>query len=88
MVPPPQSSFPHSQPVQPIPFIRKLAQASYPHSSEGRQKKQELQSLRFQNEKPQSQKANQNNLKSMGENATKYNGSYDTTGKQALLYQH
>ena len=30
--------------------MKKLAQASYPHSSEGRQKKQELESLSLQNE--------------------------------------
>ena len=35
---------------QPVPPIRKLAQASYPHPSEGRQKKQELQSHGLQDE--------------------------------------
>ena len=35
---------------QPVPPLRKFAQASYPHPSEGRQKQQELQSHGPQNE--------------------------------------
>ena len=44
---------------QPVPPIKKLAQASYPHPSEGRKKKQELQSHSLQ-DKNHNHRANQN----------------------------
>ena len=43
------------------PSLRKLAQSSYPHPSEERQKKQELQSHNLQNKRPQLLNTNENN---------------------------